>query len=806
MNKQKTFLAVGFLITILIILFPNSIYGQAGVLIPNDLTGNAQITNPNATKFSAATALSLSEMTVKVDINNQFARVKVMQIYTNNTGRILEGKYVFLIPNTAIISDFAVWDGDVRIPGVIIEKRRANEIYEEIKQQYIDPGLLQSEEGEAAFSTKITPIQPFSTKRMEIEYTEVLGVDGLKSYFSFPLRPSDFGQQLANGFKLDLAIASKYRMKDFNLLSKQYPLTFSQQTENLIVASYEASQIAFQEDFAFNYGLNVPKSEIQFLTYRAPEKISPLELRDPARANLNPDGYFEASAIFSGTKKAAKAKTEPRSVVLMLDTSLSMRLEKLDKSIEAIEYFLHALTPKDNFNLVLFNDDINVFSGSPMAANRENVEKAISFIRNSYLSGGTDLMGGLRASLEAAKKLPGNERNIVMITDGNSTLTSTSLKNITSAFNKENSNKENKQTARLYVFGVGSDTNTQLLGELVRGSNGYFNWARETEDLSFKLAAFFDKVGKPVIEDISFTSNISNYRDDFYQVYPDVDRVSYDGSRFAFVGRYRRPNDKYPIAINSNQSGDIDLLTATVKLPELDTTYDHLPRLWAKARVDALLREIALNGETEDAINEIIALSKKYKFVTPYTAFLAAPRSLLRPRIIKPGDPVLRVRTDASIVSVVAVLPFGETKQLTYLKDEDIWETRFLAPKTMQDGSYNARLILIDRTNNSYEEEKSFIIDSRPPTLSAELSNKRVQAGTDLIIKVKADRDTRRIAARLFGAQPIPIVWDEKEKVNRGRLHIPEGLPAGRYQLIVTAEDFAHNNSDLELSIEVLGQ
>ncbi|KAF0236409.1 MAG: hypothetical protein FD167_4533, partial [bacterium] len=106
-NKQKTFLAFGLFIIMLLVLFPSQTYGQAGVLIPNDLTGNAQITNPNASKFSTATALSLSEMTVKIDINNQFAHVRVMQIYSNNTGLILEGKYVFLIPTTAIISDFA---------------------------------------------------------------------------------------------------------------------------------------------------------------------------------------------------------------------------------------------------------------------------------------------------------------------------------------------------------------------------------------------------------------------------------------------------------------------------------------------------------------------------------------------------------------------------------------------------------------------------------------------------------------------------------------------------------------------------
>lgn len=798
MSKQNLFLTLGLFL--FLAFFPNKIYGQAGVLIPSDLTGNAQITNPSAKEFSAQTALSLAEMTVKVSINNQFARVKIMQIYTNNTGRILEGKYVFSIPNTAIISDFAVWDGDVRIPGVIIEKRRANEIYEEIKQQYIDPGLLESEEGESAFSTRITPIQPYSTKRMELEYTEILPVDGLKSYFSFPLRPSNYGQQLANGFRLDLDINSKYKIKDFNLRSKQYPLAFNQQSEKQIVASYEASQISFQEDFSFDYTLNVPKSELQFIAYRAPEKISPLELRDPARANPNPDGYFEASVVFSGTNKATK--TVPRSVVLMLDTSLSMRWEKLEKSIEAIEYFLHNLKPEDSFNLVLFNDDINTFSKGAVSATGDNVEKAIFFIRNSYLTGGTDLMAGLKAGLTVAKELPGNERNIILITDGNSTLTSTSLRKI-----KNNFDKENNKTARLYVFGIGSDTNTQVLSELVRGSNGFFTWARETEDLDFRLAAFFDKVGKPVIENIGMISidsvdNTSNY----YQVYPDIDRLSYDGSRFAFVGRYRRPMEKTAISISGQQGSDAISLNEVVKLPELDTTYGHLPRIWAKSRVDALLREIALNGETEAAINEIIALSKKYKFVTPYTAFLAAPRSLLRPRIIKPGDPVLRVRTDKSIVSVVAVFPFGLSKQLTYLENEDIWETRFLAPKTMQDGSYNARLILVDNNNRVYEEEKSFVIDSRPPNLEVGLSNQTIQAGTDLIVKVKADRDTRRITARLFGSQPIAIVWNEKEKANLGRLHLPTGLPAGRYQLIVSAEDFAHNNSSTELLIEVLGQ
>ncbi len=53
--------------------------------------------------------------------------------------------------------------------------------------------------------------------------------------------------------------------------------------------------------------------------------------------------------------------------------------------------------------------------------------------------------------------------------------------------------------------------------------------------------------------------------------------------------------------------------------------------------MDALLEKIEREGEDRASIDEIIRLSKKYKFVTPYTSFLAVPRALLRPRVIRPA-------------------------------------------------------------------------------------------------------------------------------------------------------------------------
>ena len=83
---------------------------QSGVLIPS--------TN---TKPDPAT-LSLQQMNVDVLIDNQHARVRVLQIFDNHIAQQLEGKYLFALPLRASISDFAVWDGDTRIPGVMMEK------------------------------------------------------------------------------------------------------------------------------------------------------------------------------------------------------------------------------------------------------------------------------------------------------------------------------------------------------------------------------------------------------------------------------------------------------------------------------------------------------------------------------------------------------------------------------------------------------------------------------------------------------------------------------------------------------------
>jgi Ca-activated chloride channel family protein len=165
---------------------------------------------------------------------------------------------------------------------------------------------------------------------------------------------------------------------------------------------------------------------------------------------------------------------------------------------------------------------------------------------------------------------------------------------------------------------------------------------------------------------------------------------------------------------------------------------------------------------------------------------------------------VLRVHTDPSIVSVIALFPFGLTKPLRHLEKEDVWQTRFLAPVDMEDGTHVVRLVLRDRNGAVYRESKTFVIASKPPTLKIILPNKQVRRGETIHLKVHASSNTRTVLAQLEGAALVSLRWNPDEAASSGDLMVPSELAPGRYRLTVTAEDIAHNIGAQEVQIEVL--
>jgi Ca-activated chloride channel family protein len=318
--------------------------------------------------------------------------------------------------------------------------------------------------------------------------------------------------------------------------------------------------------------------------------------------------------------------------------------------------------------------------------------------------------------------------------------------------------------------------------------------------MEFKLNSFLSKIGRSPIGQLDLSIAPESAVD---SVYP-LQAATFSGSLASWVGRYQKPQENVSLTVHGVRDGAPVQMSGKTNLPSESFDHPQLPRLWARARVDALLEKIERDGEDQATVDEIIRLARQYKFVTPYTSFLAVPRALLRPRVIRPGDPILRVKTDESIVSVIALFPFGLVQPLRYLSGEDVWQTRFLAPADMQDGTYTVRLILRDRVGHAYRESKTFVIASKPPVVEVKLDRKRFQRGETIALTVSASQSTRTLVARMEGAVPVALRWDAEAAANTGALTIPEQTIPGTYKLTVTAEDIAHNIGTQEVPIEVL--
>jgi Ca-activated chloride channel homolog len=785
---------------VLLLLFtPLAVLADGGVLIPRD---KAQ-PDPSV--------LSLEEMEITVQIDNGDARVFVRQIFANHTGGIQEGNYIFALPSLATVSDFAVWDGPVRIPAVILERKRAGEIYNELKQQSIDPGLLQmGERGadeakrSAIFSARIVPIPGWGTKRLEFEYHESIPVESLKSYFAIPLRPDAYQAQVAHHLKINFEWKSAHALTNFQSPAKAYPLRLDQNTPHLVKGSFQGENVNLTEDFVATLDLDKSGSDtLAVIAHRPPVsgQPSPTEMA-PVRSSNEP-GFFAANALLGFGQKNVQgnATANPdsaKTLVILLDTSLSMQWEKLERSYQALETLLSTLQTQDRFNLILFNSQIRVFQPTPVAADSTAVQHALEFVRASRLRGRTDLQKALQEGLRESAT-GGSNPYIVLLSDGSSTEGLIRNAKLASWYDAQWKSLPATRRPKTYIFGVGDDANLPLFKLLAR-QDGVLENVLSTEPIDFKLNSFLSKIGRSPIGQLGLTVSPESSVD---SVYPLQDEA-FAGSQAAWVGRYQKPAQDVAFTVRGLRDGASLSVFAKASLPRESTEHSQLPRLWARARVEALLEKIEREGEDPASIDEIIRLSRQYKFVTPYTSFLAVPRALLRPRVIRPGDPVIRVKTDPAIVSVVALFPFGLVKKLKYLPDEDTWQTRFLAPADLQDGTYSVRLVLRDRAGQSYRESKTFVIASKAPTVQIKLAKLRYRRGETVPLTVAASQSTRMLVARLDGVAPVSLRWDAKTGANTGELTIPEQMIPGTYHLSVTAEDIAHNLGTHGVDLEIL--
>ena len=108
-----------FLACMFILLFSTKAFG-IGILVPKS--------------DSNVVPLEIKSHTVEVIINDQIARTFVDEVFVNHTARDLEGTFHFPLPESASISNYAMYVGDELVEGEIVERRRAAQVYKKAQK------------------------------------------------------------------------------------------------------------------------------------------------------------------------------------------------------------------------------------------------------------------------------------------------------------------------------------------------------------------------------------------------------------------------------------------------------------------------------------------------------------------------------------------------------------------------------------------------------------------------------------------------------------------------------------------------
>lgn len=540
---------------------------------------------------------------VEVDITERGAQTHVIQEFENKTGRQLEATYIFPMPKDATVDEYALWMNGRKEVGKVMERKEARRIYESIVRRRADPGLIEYIDGKL-FQARVFPVPANGRMKIELTYSNLVDYSGGLHEYVYPLKTDAHASSTLEDFTLTVRIHNKLPIR--NIYSPTHRVA-AKKKANIAFASFEKSSFSLADDFRLFWSVDDKDVGVTVLSYKEPGKA----------------GYFMLLA--SPNDGIRNKEIIGKRVSFVVDTSGSMMGEKMDATKKALDYCLSQLGEDDLFNVITYGGYVEQYSVRMVAASSTNKRKARSFVKDIEPLGGTNIDEALEATF---KGVSGNKKAphlVVFISDGRPTVGETNIKTLLTR-----TKAQNKDTARIFVFGVGDDVNTILLDKLASESGGHATYLNADATLTEDVKAFYDRVSHPVFSNITLDiPKVRAFGEHPRKNLPDLFR----GGQLVMLGRYRNAGDTTVTLTGETSKGK-----RTFKYPATftkdSTEHSFVPRLWAQRQVGKLLGEIRLKGESKGLVDEVTQLATAFGIVTPYTSYL----------VVEPGANTIRRR------------------------------------------------------------------------------------------------------------------------------------------------------------------
>jgi len=544
----------------------------------------------------------IKSINATVEIQDQIAVTHIDQIFNNELNSSVEAIYIFPLPEDAVLTEMVYWVNGQRFVSSIRERQEAVSDYNDKLRQWLDPALLEYL-GDNLFRLSIVPIDANSDVRTEITYVEPLKYDLGQTKYNFGLNTLELSSKPLQLVSVSVDAKSQNSFKNF------YSPTHQSSTATKIEKMADNHYTLFFGDENFYPDKDLT---LEFETIRDSVDFNVLTYTPTTEDSIGTESYYSIRVI--PPDSISGEELIPRHIVFTADVSSSMEGLRIKQVKEALDNFLILLNPNDKFNIVTFGTFVTKFQNDLVDANENNIASARTFVNQLYPLGLTNIDDALTASLDQAYE-DSVSNILVFLTDGEPTWGNTDKDSILAHVNDNN-----KKSVRIFSFGVGSEINKSLLADLANSNHGYANFIASDDSIALVINEHFQRISKPVMTDVQLSINGLNNWDTYPKTLGDL----YWGSQIVQLGLYNT-GGSYNVTLSGKLRSKTVEYNKIISFPDTSGGQKFVPRLWAKEKIDHLLNLIAIYGESDELVDQIVELSLRYQVLTPYTAFYTDP-------------------------------------------------------------------------------------------------------------------------------------------------------------------------------------
>jgi len=585
--------------------------------------------------------LEIRDHRVEVVIEDGYAITHVEQVFHNPHNRDLEAIYSFPVPEKGAMAEFTLWIDGKPVTGEVLEKKQAQQVYEEEKQAGHDAGITEKDSYKT-FDTRVSPVRAGQDTRIRLVYLQPAHVDTGIGRYLYPLEEGGVDEEklafwtandkVTGHFSFDLKIRSAYAVEavrmpnhpdarlrqlgdgEWSIHLDNGPNRMAEASateeaakntdENLTPLKAEDSGAAFSLDrdllVYWRHKAGLPGS-VDLIAHKPPGKV-----RGTFMMVVTPGDDLQAI-------------TEGRDWVFVLDMSGSME-GKFATLADGVQRALDKMRPGDRFRIVLFNKGSRELTPGFVPVTPATIDEYSRSVAQIRPENGTNLYAGLKQGLESLDA--DRTSALVLVTDGVANVGETRQRRFLELIDKKD--------VRLFTFIMGNSSNRPLLESMTKASNGFAVNISNSDDIAGQLLAATSKVTHEALHGVKLKINGVKTAD----LTPKQSGSLYRGQQLVVFGHYWG-DGMADVRLTGKVSGQNKTYQTRFAFPGNATDNPEVERLWAYAGIREATREIDAFGENPDLKQSVVDLAVEYGLVTDYTAMVVMRDEVFEKRGIK---------------------------------------------------------------------------------------------------------------------------------------------------------------------------